>query len=143
MAEPFFKLKDTGEFLSDKVIDWSFWNMPWGKIERTPVSGGSYLQATMAGTLRLQVTLAFATRYPNATLDNFFRIFELERDDPQTLYRFRSLEGFTQDVQIAKSPFGDSVTDTIDLKRFWHPLADHLAVPFDLVVPGYLPVELG
>jgi hypothetical protein len=143
LATPFLRLKSTGELLSDKCASWSGWNSPWGIARLTPLNGGAYLQKTSAGVLQCQATFAFATKYPNSSIDNFFRIMDLARQAPVdgqgTLFRYRDLEGWVRDVQIWRSPFGDSLTETQDLQRFWHPLHSHYAIPLDLMVPGYLP----
>lgn len=143
MAVPFLKRKDTSAFISDQVIDWTGWNVPWGLARITPLSGGAYLQKTGSGVLQCQVVLAFATKYVNASIDNYFEMLELARQEPVAgeafEFRFRDPEGWTNDVQIWAPPGGGDMTSTEDLKRFWHPLDTHYAIPVDLMVTGYLP----
>ena len=146
MADPFVKVKDTNELITDLVWGYTYWRMPQGKVLLTPISGGAYPQNTSAGTLRFGMTLGFRKDHPTSPLDNYFRLFELEREDAQTVYRIRDLQGFTRDAFIVGSPFGDdsgsgasggSVRDD----RLW--IEDMISIDVDFVVPGYLPVELG
>lgn len=143
MAEPFLRLKSDNRLLSDKCISWTGWNTPWGLTRLTPLAGGAYLQKTMSGVVQCQASFAFATKYPNSSIDNYFEILDLARQKPVngqgTLFRFRDLEGYTNDVQIWQPPGGSDLTTTNDLMRFWHPLASHYLIPFDLMIPGYVP----
>lgn len=143
MAEPFLKVKGTDELICDQIKTYSYWNMPWGKVGRTPISGGFYPQNTQAGTLRMKVSLRFRAGHPTSPLDNYFRLFALERADATQVYRFRDLQGFTRDVQIGESPFGDDIASVIDLREVEAPLEDIINIDVMLVVPGYLPVEMG
>jgi hypothetical protein len=143
MATPFLRRKDTNALLSNKCVSWSGWNIPWSMARLTPLSGGAYLQKTGSGVLQCQASFAFATRYPNSSIDNYFKILELARRPPHNgqgfLFSFRDLEGFTRDVQIWQPPGGGDLTTTNDLMRFWHPLESHYLIPLDLMIPGYIP----
>lgn len=143
MTTPRLTRKDTGAIISDNVKSWTGWNAPWSMARITPLSGGAYLQKTASGVLQCQVTFRFATRFPDSTIDNMFKMLELARRDPEDgqgfLFRFRDLEGFTRDVQIWQPPGGGDLTSTQDFMEFWNPLHSYYAVPVDLMVPGYLP----
>jgi hypothetical protein len=144
MAEPYFM--HGGELLTDIIPAYSYWNMPWGKVTHTPLSGGAYPQNTMAGTLRIAATLGFKADHPTAPLDNYFRIFELERESAQTVYQFRDLQGWIRNVHIAQSPFGDvgeGAGEAVDLRIAEILQTDYLQLPLQLIVPGYLPSTLG
>jgi hypothetical protein len=146
VAVPFFKVKGSGQILTDWVSDYTYWNMPWGKVVHTPISGGAYPQNTMAGTLRMGVVLTFQADHPTAPLDNFFTLFELERADPQTLYQLQDVQGWIRDVHLARSPFGDvgeSGGDLVQMRMQEMRMRDHIELPVDLIVPGYLPATLG
>lgn len=142
MANPFVKLKSTGEMLCDDIPSYSYWRTPWGKVLLTPISGGSYPQNTSAGTLEISMTLRFTRDHATSPLDNYFRLFELERADAQTVYRVRDLQGFVRDAFIKSSPFdegggGNSLRD--DRIQTY----DMISIDVEFVVPGYLPAELG
>jgi hypothetical protein len=144
MAEPYFM--HGSELLTDIIPAYSYWNMPWGKVTHTPISGGAYPQTTMAGTLRIGVTLAFRTDHPTAPLDNYFRIFELERENAQTVYTFRDVQGHVRNVHIFSSPFGEvgeGASEPVNLRIAEILTKDYLELPLDLIVPGYLPAEIG
>jgi hypothetical protein len=144
MAEPYFKHGST--VLCDIISDYTYWNMPWGKVVHTPISGGAYPQNTMAGTLRMGVVLTFRTDHPTSPLDNYFTIFELEREDAQTVYTFRDVQGWVRNVHIASSPFGDMGDgggSTLQLRKEEIKTRDYIDLPLDLIVPGYLPATLG
>lgn len=146
MAEPYFK--HGGTLLCDIISDYTYWNMPWGKVVHTPISGGAYPQNTMSGTLRMGVTLTFKADHPTSPLDNYMTIFELERADPQTVYEFRDVQGWVRNVHIARSPFGDigegsAGQDLLQVRISDIKLQDYLLLPLDLIVPGYLPATLG
>jgi hypothetical protein len=144
MAEPYFM--HGGELLTDIIPAYTYWNMPWGKVTHTPISGGAYPQNTMAGTLRIGVTLAFRSDHPTAPLDNYFRIFELEREDAQTVYTFRDVQGWVRNVHIFSSPFGEvgeGASEPVQLRIAEILTKDYLELPLDLIVPGYLPATIG
>lgn len=144
MATPYFK--HGSQVLTDIISDYTYWNMPWGKVTHTPLSGGAYPQNTMSGTLRMGVVLTFRADRENASLDNYFTLFELERADPQTIYEFRDVQGWVRNVHLFTSPFGEigeGAGELLQMRKQEIKTLDYIDVPVDLVVPGYLPATLG
>ena len=144
MANPFVKLKSTGEVICDDIPSYSYWQMPYGKVLITPISGGAYPQNTSSGTLRVGMTLRFTKDHATSPLDNYFHLFELERENAQTVYRVRDLQGFVRDAFIASSPFGDGLEgDGQSIRDERIQTYDMISIDVSFVAPGYLPAELG
>lgn len=142
MAESYLKRADTGAYITDNVISWTGWNPMRTVVVQTPLAGGMYQQKTAGGILTCQARLRFASQFPNAQIDNFFLMCELQAEvsaGEGFLFEFLDLEGFTSDVWINKIAEGGSVDSVQDLQEFWHPLHSWYAIPVDLAVPGYLP----
>ena len=143
MAEPFLKVKDTDELITDLIWGYTYWNMPWGKVGLTPISGGFYPQNTTAGTLRFgQRSGSVRTIRPLLWITTSASSSSRGRM-PQTVYRFRDLQGFTRDVHIAASPFGTEADGVQGIRDDRFLIEDLLSIEVQFVVPGYLPAELG
>lgn len=129
--------------LSDQCVSWSGWNIPWGMARLTPLSGGAYLQKTTSGVLQCSATFRFASKYPDSSVDNYFKILELARREPVDgeafLFRFRDQEGWTSDVMIWQSPGGGDASSVSEWAQAGSPLYTRYEVTLDLMVPGYLP----
>jgi hypothetical protein len=138
---PYLAVKDTGVIISDSIISWTGWQKPRGIVRLTPLGGGAYLQKTSGGVVQCGIVARFASRLPNAHIDNYFDFLDTFADitggEGVTL-EFEDPEGFTTDVW-AFEVAGGVTTDTVeDLQEFWNPLHSFYAIPISLMRTGYV-----
>lgn len=95
---------DTGKVLSNACASTEGWSQPFTVARLKTVTGVSYLQSRQLSVREFEWrgTFRFASRYPNATLDNKNELLMLAyREHVFTLF---DLEGFQTSVQVVEVP---------------------------------------
>lgn len=138
---PYLARADTSAIITDQITSWTGWAKPRSIVRLTPLAGGAYLQKTSGGVVQCGITARFASRYPNASIDNLFELYDLFADITDGAgftFEFEDLEGFTTDVWIWQMAGGTSVDEVEDLLEFWHPKESFYAIPMQLMRTGYV-----